>query len=34
MGEHRTNQRVELVIIQELPEPDPFADGGAGNAPH
>lgn len=26
-GEHRTNQRVELVVIQERPEPDQFNEG-------
>lgn len=35
-GDHRTNQRVDLVIIQELPEPEEFSDGGNANAtsPH
>jgi flagellar motor protein MotB len=35
-GDHRTNQRVELVIIQERPEPDQFSDDTGANAadPH
>jgi hypothetical protein len=28
----RTNQRVELVIIEEPPEPDQFSDDAGANA--
>ncbi len=31
-GDHRTNQRVELVIIQERPEPDQFSEEAASPA--
>lgn len=31
-GDHATNQRVELVVIQETPDPDQFADPGSVNA--
>jgi len=33
-GDLRTNQRAEVVIIQERAEPDEFADPGNANAEH
>jgi flagellar motor protein MotB len=33
VGDHRTNQRVELVIIREPPEPDQFSDDAESGVP-